>query len=41
VSFLRGVWRGEGWLAHGTEVAVLAASFLVLTVVASRVFRWE
>jgi ABC-2 type transport system permease protein len=41
VSFLRGVWRGEGWLAHGTEVAVLAVSFLVLTAVAARVFRWE
>ena len=41
VSFLRGVWRGEGWLAHGTDVAVLAVSFLVLTAVAARVFRWE
>ena len=40
VSFLRGVWRGEGWLAHGTDVAVLAVSFLVLTAVAARVFRW-
>ncbi|HTU99561.1 MAG TPA: ABC transporter permease [Luteitalea sp.] len=41
VSLLRGVWRGDGWLAHGTDVAMLAVLFLALTAVASRVFRWE
>ncbi len=41
VSLLRGVWRGEGWLAHGMEIAVLSLMFAGLTVVAGRVFRWE
>lgn len=41
VTLLRGVWRGEGWLAHAPEVGVLAVMFLAFTAVASRVFRWE
>lgn len=41
VSLLRGVWRGEGWLAHGTDVAALSLMFVGLTAVAGRVFRWE
>jgi ABC-2 type transport system permease protein len=41
VSLLRGIWQGEGWLAHGGDVAVLAVMFLVFTAVSSRVFRWE
>jgi ABC-2 type transport system permease protein len=40
-ALLKGVWRGDGWLAHVGDVAVLAFMFLVLTVVASRLFRWE
>ncbi len=41
VSLLRGVWHGEGWFAHLTEVGVLALMFVVLTAVAAKVFRWE
>ena len=41
VSLLRGVWRGDGWIARGTDVAMLAVMFLVLTAVASRVLKWE
>ena len=41
VSLLRGIWKGEGWLAHGSEVAALAALFVVATFISSRVFRWE
>ena len=41
VSLLRGIWRGEGWLNHGTEVAVLSLMFLLCTVVSAKVFRWE
>ncbi len=41
VSLLRGVWRGEGWLAHTGDVAVLCLMFAVLTAIAARVFRWE
>ncbi len=41
VSLLRGIWLGEGWLAHGWDVAGLAVVFAICTAVSSRVFRWE
>ena len=41
VSLLKGVWRGEGWLAHGVEVAALVLVFVACTALSSRVFRWE
>jgi ABC-2 type transport system permease protein len=41
VSLLRGIWHGEGWLAHASEAGVLAVMFLAFTALASRVFRWE
>ena len=41
VSLLRGIWRGEGWLTHGADVAALALTFLLCTVVSAKVFRWE
>lgn len=41
VSLLRGVWQGEGWLAHAPEAAILAVMFLAFTGLASRMFRWE
>ncbi len=41
VSLLRGIWHGDGWLAHGPDVAVLALTFVIGVVVSSRVFRWE
>ena len=41
VSLLRGVWNGEGWLAHAGDVAVLTLTFVVCTALSARVFRWE
>jgi ABC-2 type transport system permease protein len=41
VRLLRGIWRGESWLAHGWDVAALAITFAICTAVAVRVFRWE
>lgn len=41
VSLLRGIWHGEGWLAHLDDVAVLTLAFVVFGVVSARVFRWE
>ena len=41
VTLLRGIWKGDGWLAHGTDVAALTVLFLAATFVSSRVFRWE
>jgi ABC-2 type transport system permease protein len=40
-SLLKGIWRNEGWASHAGDAAVLAGTLVVLTVVSSRVFRWE
>jgi ABC-2 type transport system permease protein len=41
VSLLRGIWRGDGWIPHLAEVAVLAIMFAVCTALSAKVFRWE
>jgi ABC-2 type transport system permease protein len=41
VSLLRGIWRGEGWVAHLGDVATLVLIFVICTAISARVFRWE
>jgi ABC-2 type transport system permease protein len=41
VSLLRGIWRGEGWIAHAGDVAALGLVFLLCTALSAVVFRWE
>jgi ABC-2 type transport system permease protein len=41
VSLLRGIWYGNGWSAHLTDVGVLVLMFVVFTAITARVFRWE
>ncbi len=40
-SLLRGVWHGEGWLAHTGDVLLLTVTFVVCLTVSARVFRWK
>ena len=41
VSLLRGIWAGEGWLAHGGDVAALLVVMAVFTALSAKFFRWE
>lgn len=41
VRLLQGIWNGDGWWAHGSDVAALATVFLVCTALSAKVFRWE
>ena len=41
VSLMRGIWRGEGWVAHAGDLAALAAVFLICVTLSAWVFRWE
>ncbi len=41
VSLLNGILKGESWAAHIEDVLALAVSFVILTALAARVFRWE
>jgi ABC-2 type transport system permease protein len=40
-SLLRGVWQGEGRMAHVADVALLVVTFVVCIAVSARVFRWK
>jgi ABC-2 type transport system permease protein len=40
-SLLQGIWRGEAWSAHTTDLAALLATFVICTALSARVFRWE
>lgn len=41
VNLLSGLWAGDAWGAHLTDVLVLAAVLLVGVLVSVRTFRWE
>ena len=41
VTLLQGLWKGDPWSLHHTEVIVLSAILVVTAVVAVKVFRWE
>ena len=41
VTLLRGLWFGDPWSAHLTEVAVLGGTLVVSAFLAARLFRWE
>jgi ABC-2 type transport system permease protein len=41
VELQRGIWRGEGWLAHGGDIAALLLTCVLALLVTSKVFRWE
>ena len=41
VSLLRGIWQGEGWSAHMSDVAILSLMFAVFAAASAKVFRWE
>jgi ABC-2 type transport system permease protein len=41
VTLIKGLWFGDGWGQHLSEVGVLLALLAVALVVASRTFRWE
>ncbi len=41
VSLLRGIWRGDAWSAHLTDIGALVIVFAVCMLISSRIFRWE
>ena len=40
-SLLQGIWRGDGWSAHITDLAALAVMTAIFTLLSAKVFRWE
>ncbi|MCP3962292.1 MAG: ABC transporter permease [bacterium] len=41
VGLLQGIWTGGAWSDHLWQVAALVANFVVCTVLAGKIFRWE
>jgi ABC-2 type transport system permease protein len=41
VTLMRGLWAGETWSKHLTEVLVLVGLLVVGTVISAKTFRWE
>ncbi len=41
VTLMRGLWSGESWAKHLTEVAVLVGVLVIGMALAARTFRWE
>jgi len=41
VSLLRGLWIGESWNQHLTEVGILIAMTIVGVIISAKTFRWE
>jgi ABC-2 type transport system permease protein len=41
VDLLRGLWIGEAWSAHLTEVGVLVGVLILGVVISAKTFRWE
>lgn len=41
VSLLDGIWLGEPWVAHLGDLAGPTLTFLVVSALAARFFRWE
>ena len=41
VNLLKGIWNGDGWLAHMGDVAAMTGLFLLCTVLSTKIFRWE
>ena len=41
VSLLRGIWLGDPWLSHITDIGALLLSTILCLVVSTKVFRWE
>lgn len=41
ISLLRGMWLGDSWSKHTTDVWVLAAMLVVGIAISAKTFRWE
>ena len=40
-SLMQGIWIGDSWSAHLTDIGALALVFVISVAISARVFRWE
>jgi ABC-2 type transport system permease protein len=41
VNLMQGMWKGDAWSVHGSELIYLAVMFVVGLLVSAKTFRWE
>jgi ABC-2 type transport system permease protein len=41
VTLMQGMWRGDAWSQHQSEVVILGVLMIVFGIIAVKVFRWE
>lgn len=41
VTLLRGLWTGDAWIQHTTEVIVLVSVLVVGVLISAKAFKWE
>jgi ABC-2 type transport system permease protein len=41
VTLMQGLWHGDAWYLHQTEVVILGAILMVAGILAVKIFRWE
>jgi ABC-2 type transport system permease protein len=41
VGLLQGIWTGDAWSAHISDLVALAVGFFACTMLSTKVFRWE
>ena len=41
VSLLAGMWKGDAWVSHLSDLAALVVVFAAFTALSAKVFRWE
>lgn len=41
VSLMKGIWSGDPWSAHATDVAALLFVFVLCSALSTKLFRWE
>jgi ABC-2 type transport system permease protein len=41
VFLLEGIWNGDAWLAHLSDIAALVLVFAICVALSAKIFRWE
>ena len=41
VALMKGIWRGDGWIAHIGDVGALILVMVISAILSARLFRWQ
>jgi ABC-2 type transport system permease protein len=41
VALMKGIWRGDGWIAHIGDVGALILVMVISAILSARLLRWQ